>query len=214
MRNGPYHGRISRSQDRSPCTSSQSCRLIAGLTRMRSTSGRLAARCSRVTTCGVQCAGSTAALIRPHHTGQLDCLAVRRGQRALRHNIKADVDFETTLMGNMPAWQRTAAWPRDVLDIDIAQSRRAHLLTQHLDPGNGGRCAPERTAGQVDRLEPRPLRWQAHRARNAAGSLSADDVQRTWGRSIARRRYCQPNPQSDANPPYAEAGIRNDARTP
>ena len=44
---------------RSPRTSSQSCRLIAGLIRMRSTSGRLAARCSSVIASGVQRAGST-----------------------------------------------------------------------------------------------------------------------------------------------------------
>ena len=155
---------------RSPRTSSQSCRLIAGLIRMRSTSGRLAARCSSVTCSAVQ-REVNAALVRPHHTRQLHRLALRRGQRALRRHIQADIDVETELMAEMPARQRPAAWPRDVLDVEIAQSGRTHLLAQ------GSRCA----------------RWSKARPRtnSATGGWSGIPAPRP---AAAPRRRCSRRP--------------------
>ena len=89
-----YHGRISRSHERSPRTSSQSCRLIAGLIRMRSTSGRLAARCSRITTLGCPPCRVDRALIRAYQAWQFHGLALGRTQRGLRPRIKADIDVQ------------------------------------------------------------------------------------------------------------------------
>ena len=206
----PYHGRISRSHARSPWTSVQSCRLIAGLIRMRSTSGRLAARRSSVISSCVHRAGVYSAPIRPHHARQLHRLALRRGQRALGPRVQPDIDVEAQLMAQVPARQRTSARSRDVLDIEIAQPRRAHLRAQGFDARDGRRRTPERAARQVDGLEARPLGWQPHRAGDATGCLAADDVQWTRCRRVASRRDRQDSRDHGADPPE----FRTAARTP
>ena len=116
-------------------------------------------------------------------------------------------------MAEMPARHRSAAWPRDVLDVEIAQPGRAHLLAQGLDARDGRRRAPEGTPRQVDGLEAGPLRRQPHRTGDAAGGLTTDDVQRSRSRRIGSGGHGQRGRQDDGRRPGAADGLRTGART-
>ena len=188
------YGRISRSHARSPRTSSQSCRLIAGLIRMRSTSGRFAARWSSGDLIRRPARRIDAAPVRAHYPRPVPpSHASTAVERALRRRTSRPTSTSRpSLMAEMPQPRhRSAAWPRDVLDVEIAQSGRTRLLAQGFDARDGRRRAPKRTPRQVDGLESGPLGRQTHRAGNATGGLTADDVQRGRGRRIGSGRHSQ-----------------------
>jgi len=129
-----------------------------------------------------------ASLIRPYHAWQLDRLALRRSQSALRRDIQPDVDIETELVAKVATWQRPTARARNVLDIEIAQACRMDLLAQLFDAGDGRWRAPERTPVQVNRLKANPRRRQTYRTGDAPGGLATDDVERSGRRTSCRRR--------------------------
>ena len=156
-----------------------------------------------------------AALVRTHHARQFHRLALRRGQRAFRRHIEADIDIETELMAEMPARQRSAARPRDVLDVEIAQPRRVHLLAQGLDRARWSKARPRRncatggwsgtpvpSAGSRTAPAMQPAAWPPMMCSGPGAGVSRPAATRQHGR------------QHDANPPSAEAGLRTGARTP
>ena len=106
-------------------------------------------------------------------------------------DIQPDIDVQTELVALVPPRKRPASRPRNILDVEVAEAGRMCLFPERLDSRNGGGCAPERAAGEVNGLEPNTFRRKLHGTREAARCLTADDMQGSGGWPLGRGRQTQ-----------------------
>ena len=191
----PYQGRIRRSQPRSPCTSRQSCRLIAGLTRTRSTSGRLAARCSSVITAGDREVWPAERARRDHQAGPDEG---RRGKRP-RAEREPCAQRERRAVDEREQHQHAGAVVAVVAGVLVGQRR----------VGDGEADQRDDHVGDLDEVvspTPQPARTRGWRVRGIGHERRPETCsppsrpcpQRRRGdpeTSSPARRICEPLPQ-------------------
>ena len=172
----PCQDRISRSQDRSPAASSQSWRLIAALTKIRSTCGKPAARRISVTCSARQRSGSTARPSGAHQGRGFQIFARPDRQRRMRRvEIEPDIGVDAHPMAEMPAPQRSAPRVGDVVHVEVGQLRRLRLGAKAQQGRDGVRMAPETAPRDAGGLQAGCRVGKADGARDAAGVLGAND---------------------------------------